>query len=306
MTALNLPTFEQSFKIACACQAFYVCVWFYTWVKPDKNTKMNEWKCHLSKCTYYFTVTICSLTLLQGYPWLPKILGGLGEDRWRSVDYRNTMSAEHLQNFTYYYYLQIFYHSLSSFTSVLPGNRTKPEMFLHHIVTMFLLVMSLRADHAPEGSVILLLHDVPDIFTSLVKGLYALDLKYETFASYCGMMIAWSYTRMYLLQRYAYSVIMYPGSNLMTACGTGLWMLFAMHCWWFYLFIGMGAKFINGGGKALPRDTSQHDIVENDDTDTNTKSKSKKNNVLNLNNDESSDGDSPRGSASRRSPRFTK
>ena len=174
----KIPDFDTCYKAAVVFQFFHICVWFYTWVKPDKNPKMNEWKYHGSKAFYYLFITMAELRILAGYPWLPEVLGGLGKGNWEDAAYRASMTAATAANFHLVYYAEIFYHSFSSFTSVLPGNRTKPEMFLHHIITMFLLIGSYQADHCPEGTTILMIHNAPDVWTSLTKSLYARNMKY--------------------------------------------------------------------------------------------------------------------------------
>lgn len=63
---------------------------------------------------------------------------------------------------------------------------------------------------------------------------------------------------MFLLAQFAVSVVTFPGTTLMWYCGIGLLVLFCMHCFWFYLFLGMGAKFLKKGGAALPQDTTQN------------------------------------------------
>ena len=269
--SIELPEFDTVYGMAVAFQAFHVCVWFYTWMWPNKDPKMNEWKYHGSKAPYYLFMSMAQLKILANAPFLPTILGGTGglDDGqlgsvfttgvWRSIEYRNAMTPLTSSRFQQVYFAEIFYHSFSSFTSILPNNRTKPEMFLHHIVTMMLLFVSYHADHCPEGTIILLLHNAPDIWTSLAKCLYALNMKYEVFATYLCLLATWVFFRLILLANYAHSVISNPGSTVMFYCGSGLWILFCMHVFWFYLFLGMGAKFIKKGGKSLPTDTTQHD-----------------------------------------------
>ena len=229
--------------------------------------KENEWKVLLSKALYFSVVVVAELVLFQGgdgfdgYPWMPVWLGGTNSGEWRNIPFRNAMSAEALLKFEYVVYLQTFYHFLSGITSVMPGNRTKKEMILHHVVTMFLMICAFKADRAPEGVVTLFMHDVPDVFTSLTKGLYALELKNATFIAYCGIMVTWCYFRLFLIGKFAISMVYHPGSDLMVLCSYLCVILWSLHCWWFTLFYKMGAKFIESKGKALPKDTSQHDIA---------------------------------------------
>ena len=84
----KMPDFEVCFKAAILFQAFHICVWFYTWVYPDPNPKMNEWKYHGSKAFYYLFITMAEIRILVGYPWMPTLLGGLGAGNWEDAAYR--------------------------------------------------------------------------------------------------------------------------------------------------------------------------------------------------------------------------
>lgn len=142
-------------------------------------------------------------------------------------------------------------------------------MLVHHLVTMGLLLSSYHADHVPEGTVILFIHNVPDIFTSTSKCLHAMNAKYPTFISYLVMQTAWVYFRLYLLSRFAYSVVTRPSTPSMWYAGFGLWLLEGLHIYWFYLFCLMGKSFLKKG--TLPKDSSKKDLVQSEDklkTDT--------------------------------------
>jgi hypothetical protein len=272
---LSLPSYNVAFILSCIFQGCYVFTYLYLMIRPcrnhgsvKENKKSDEWKLHFAKTLYFIAISLTELAVFQsgdgfdGYPWLPSWLGGKGEGEWRNLDYRASLPQSQLNLYIQVVYLQTFYHFFSGITSILPGNRTKPEMILHHVITMFLMVCAVQADRAPEGTMFLFLHDVPDIFTSFTKGLYALDLVYPTFISYCFIMCTWCYCRMYLVGTFSYSIYTNPGNTLMKYCGICCCMLFCLHCFWFYLFFRMGAKFISSKGKVLPRDTSQNDFVD--------------------------------------------
>jgi hypothetical protein len=266
LLSLSEYSFDFLFQCTVAFQALHIAVWAYNWFNPDPNPKMNEYKFYTTKAFYFLSASITQLKCLQGYPFLPEILGGTGQGIWRSLSYRANMSDLHNYQFQLLYYAEIFYHSWSSMQSILPGNRTKPEMIVHHVVTMLLLISSYQADHCPEGTVILFLHNVPDIFTSTTKCVHALNLKTQTFISYLGMVSTWMYFRLYLLSMYAYSVVSNPGSVLMWYSGMGLWCLECLHIFWFYLFLQMGAKFAKAGGSELPKDATKNDYKKTKDS----------------------------------------
>ena len=46
----------------------------------------------------------------------------------------------------------------------------KAEMHLHHLVTLALILLSDAAGFRRIGAIVMVLHDIPDIFSAAIKG----------------------------------------------------------------------------------------------------------------------------------------
>lgn len=61
-----------------------------------------------------------------------------------------------------------FYETVETFVNG-RSKRDFSEMALHHIVTMMLILFSYSTNFLPIGSVIMLIHDITDIFLNIFK-----------------------------------------------------------------------------------------------------------------------------------------
>lgn len=75
------------------------------------------------------------------------------------------------------------------------------EMHFHHFVTLTLIFASDVMGYRRIGAVVLLLHDLPDIFSALIKGSIAAHNTAMTVVSYCGLLVVWGYCRLYLFSK---------------------------------------------------------------------------------------------------------
>lgn len=263
--------FENRFVFAAFFNGVFTCTQMFTYFNPhsdpsltkEKNLKMDELKMHCAKGCYYLTVAFAEVSALQGYPWMPKILGGQGIINSplpanRFPNYPRVSDTDMLWKI---FVLQLFYHGMNTIFSVIPGNRIKPEMFLHHTVTMVLMAAAIYTDQVLQGCIVLLLHDAPDVLVCTVKFFHVLNLTYPTLLSFVAMLSAWAYFRLYLFARYAAGIFFnsegIPSNRIN---GLLLFTLVGLHLWWFYLFLKMGYKFATGGG-SLPKDETQKMIA---------------------------------------------
>lgn len=242
--------------------AQYVFIFFlnYSQIRTKDDYKIHEWKTHLSKVVWYSTAGMYEFRLLQGTAWMPVILGGLGQPlNWVDVD--------HIEKAVVYvelYKLHMFYHTFSFVTSMLPNMPTKPEMLFHHVVTCILVWVSWYYNKSEPGTMVLFLHDVPDVPTALLKFFYSKQLKIPTLCCFLAMCTSWIYFRIYLLATMAWAVVSNPNglhdqtpNNTMFYCGFLLWALVFLHMFWFSMFLKMGGKFLGNPKGALPDDITE-------------------------------------------------
>jgi len=254
----SMASFDSVFLVACIAQLIYNITWMYTVYFPHENVKMNELKIHIAKGLYYGAVAIAEVHALVNYPWLPKILGGQGimVSPLPANQFPGYPSPSDLGMMMKIFYLQIFYHGVATFVSTMPGNRTKPEMFVHHCVTMCLLGAAYKTEQFTCATMILLLHDAPDVMVCAVKAFHVLNSTIPTLFFFASMLSAWAYFRLYLLTMFSWNVLTRPGTPSNHVSGVLLFMLVGLHAWWFYLFLKMAMRFATGSG-SLPKDITQ-------------------------------------------------
>ena len=88
------------------------------------------------------------------------------------------------------------FHINDAFRHILGRKRNDYiEMFVHHIVTVFLYAFSYLCNLTVAGSIIMYLHDIADIFTSGVQCFTETTLDRLSVFSAIGMTLSWFYTR---------------------------------------------------------------------------------------------------------------
>ena len=253
-----MASFDSLFLVACIAQLVYNLTWIYTVIRPHENIKMNELKIHIAKGLYYASIAVTEICALENYPWLPKLLGGQGnmDSPLPANQFPGYPLPSDLAMMHKVFYLQIFYHGVATFVSTMPGNRTKPEMFVHHCVTMCLLFAAVKTDQFTCATIVLLLHDAPDVMVCSVKAFHVLNSTIPTLLCFTTMLSAWGYCRLYLLSMFSWKVLSNPGTPSNRISGILLFALVGLHAWWFYLFCKMAMRFASGSG-SLPKDITQ-------------------------------------------------
>jgi len=127
-------------------------------------------------------------------------------------------------------------------------NKDDAVMGLHHIVTSALIAVSYCIDQQAIGNVILALHNISDIFITLLK----LMAKHEARQSYLRVvyvvtLLVWTYTRLHVFRRMAFESVVIANGSAQVACACFLVTLLAMHVYWTALLIKIA---ISSGGQA--------------------------------------------------------
>ena len=130
------------------------------------------------------------------------------------------------------------------------------EMLLHHVCTNILMVTSNYGSCHRYGAVILWLHDVPDIFVSIVKTSDACG--YDLITLFCGyvpMCLTWLYFRLLYFPWIVYGILFYctypehlsDMNGFLKTQSFFLFCLYILHVRWFMLFIDHGLRFLKTG-----------------------------------------------------------
>ena len=104
--------------------------------------------------------------------------------------------------------VKLAYHSYDLVATVLFHRNRKDfsEFILHHVVTVCLILFAYYSNLIPIGSVIMLIHDVPDVFVALLKSTVDISSHGTAYTTWFLMAGSWFYFRLYLLPFY----VIYP------------------------------------------------------------------------------------------------
>jgi len=231
--------------------------------RPSQLQKFNEccWR-----FTFYVVVWVYGLYVLKDKIWFY-------DTNWCWKNYPNHLVSDDIY---FYYIIEIsFYFSLlaSQFSDV--KRKDFWQMFLHHIVTLTLLIMSLLCNFSRIGSLVLLLHDTADPWLEMAKmGSYA-KLKKICDPVFAGFALVWLISRL----------IVYPYVILYTTTfeihehissfpsyyvfSTMLQVLQIMHVIWFWMILRVAYKALFTGVTEDDRESNdgsssdeQHDHKE--------------------------------------------
>jgi len=149
------------------------------------------------------------------------------------------------------------------------------EMIVHHLTTILLIVFSYLTNFSRFGSVILLLHDLADVFLESAKvfnytskapghhfAKHLCDVLFATFA------ITFFITRLVLYPRYILYTVFFEAPGIFGINWPGYWVfagllstLQCLHVFWFYLIFRMVYRLVTTG---IEKDERSDDEDESD------------------------------------------
>lgn len=161
----------------------------------------------------------------------------------------------------YYYQIELgsYFHQLL-WTEV--SRSDSIEMIAHHIITILLLTVSHSCSFHRYGTMLLILHDVSDVFLESAKcfNYIAQVPSRKHFQSVCdglfvGFVVSFFvcrlilYPKVFLINSFAYAIPEYfkPYFYFAVIILTLFSLLFFLHCFWFYLTIKMAIRILFPG-----------------------------------------------------------
>ncbi|GAU95616.1 hypothetical protein RvY_07206 [Ramazzottius varieornatus] len=166
-------------------------------IRKGQLTQLDKFKETGWRFTFYLTIFLYGLWALWDKPWLTD-----GNAYWKGYPFQTVSS-----DVWWYYMLELgFYWSLliSQFTDV--KRKDFWEMFLHHIVTISLMVFSWTDNTIRIGSMVLIIHDSVDFWlegAKLARYAKKTRLSAVVFAIFATV---WIFTRLGL---YPYRILSY-------------------------------------------------------------------------------------------------
>eukprot|EP01147_Barroeca_monosierra_P008465 gene8465-10242_t len=196
------------------------------------------------KVLWFLSCSINEYLILFRQPFLPTFFGGQGDYPYKHDDVINPIYAAGLA-----------FHLHNTITSFFVAETR--AMYIHHVVTLSLILGSAFHGTTCMGSFVLFVHNIPDIFIALAKA----STKYESalFTNISGglALITWPIFRMYFLGKIMmHTLDNFEASNSIRYFYVALLTsLLLLHMFWYFLLVKIFLSF-KKSGEAL--DTSEH------------------------------------------------
>jgi hypothetical protein len=261
-TILTTKASDLQWIITCACvmavarvslAAVFTRVGEYV-ISPKYTDSDRELRCKrfgnvVTKCLYFTVASVWGQTVLKDTPWFPPLLGGQGDskeahDAWDpQIPYSDQVK--------HYYYLGLSYHMVNSIYDVviMPDREDFWELVFHHVVTLNLIVFSLYDNILMCGTMVLYVHDVPDVFTYLTKALVDTPNTVAALTSYAAMLISWAYYRLYAFPVTAILPLLTVSPDRMKLPFLRILLpsLLVLHVHWYLLMLRLGYRYATQG-----------------------------------------------------------
>lgn len=149
------------------------------------------------KVVYYLITSAWAYTILRNQNYLPPLLGGRGNFKYSFTDFPFAHHPDYMRE---YFLVTSGYHFAGLLIHFLRIKKNDfIEMGLHHIIALYLFGGGYLLNAWEVGAVISFLHDIADIFVSIVKMLAETKYNQRTANIMWVVMILWFYTRIFLL-----------------------------------------------------------------------------------------------------------
>lgn len=243
--------------------------------KHGNRKKVNKFKESAWKCVYFLCAEILALYVSYDEPWFTNtkyFWVGPGDQVWPDQKLKFELKVLYMYAggfYTYSIFALVFWETRRSDFGVSMG---------HHIVTVFLIVLSYILRFGRVGAVVLALHDATDVFMEIAK--MSKYSGYELMASvfFLLFVLFWTILRIiyypfWILRSTSYEIVsalnnkkqMVDGSIYYYLFNTLLFSLLVLHIYWWILMVGMVMAQIQAGGQVS--DDVRSDSEGEDDHD---------------------------------------
>jgi len=198
------------------------------------------------KLSYYVIVTFWGIgcVLSSDFFWETRLCW----ENWPNIPWS--------ESFHNYYLVQLaFYiHSIIAHFTVESKRKDFYQMLIHHVITVALIGWSIHAKFYRIGGVVMLLHDVNDIFLELAKLLKYIRWEKTAHFFLVSLVLCWGWTRIYLFpSKVLYSTAIESwgilGSNPEAAAhwipfNSLLSVVFLLNLFWFIMMLKLIFRFV--------------------------------------------------------------
>jgi hypothetical protein len=218
---------------------------------PERVERIERLLFHGYKSIWFSIAVVMGWYVSKESPWLPTIMLGRGDANLihKGWPYLDVSSFPYLDKFLM---VQLGFHShilVTHFTE--PPKKNYIEMLLHHTLTILLLGLAYFLNFHGGSLLVLLSHDISDIFVSGARALMDTAYSKLMFSLYLCLMATWVVMRLYVFPvLIIYPTIwgtafheteLIPGYYIMAIMVHFLWI---MNIYWFIMLSKIGYSFI--------------------------------------------------------------
>jgi len=163
-----------------------------------------------------------------------------------------------------FYMFQLGFYAHSIYAHCLTETRRNDfvEMLLHHVATLILILASFSVRLVAGGTLIVIVHDIADVFFEAAKQLIYHKRETEANVVFGVWVLSWIITRLVYFPLYIIRAVVwvsvaklgyYPGYGVLSCF---LQVLLVLHVFWTFMIFSMIWRMITGEAKKI-RDTRE-------------------------------------------------
>ncbi|CRH00587.1 longevity-assurance (LAG1) protein, putative [Plasmodium relictum] len=223
------------------------------WSQRIRKIKIQRFNIMFFNLFYFSLISAFGFVILRNQTYFPSELGGKGKLSDYFVDYPNQKTS----NLIHLYYFLNGGYLLTSVYSTLISERL-PDFYencLQHLCAIILVYFSYSQNFIRVGAIIMLCHDICEIFSSACRVFVDTRYKFITVISFCILFTSWGVLRLYIFAKRCILAI-HRNFGIFSSSlkvETRIWLIFLllvillMNAYWFVLMAKMFIHFVTSG-----------------------------------------------------------
>ena len=217
--------------------------------RKGKSQKVSKFSTCAFK-TMCFALLVCfEWTVLSEQDFTPRLLFGAGNtaNLWTGNKPPESLVAMYMASLGYHLHSTIYH------VFFVERRSDYHQMVLHHVITLWLMILSFMEGHVRGGSMIVLINDVPDIFVYSSKMLGDTVYVKTSIVSYVLLTITYFYFRLIVTPVSVVHSMMTEAYNMtrfeVWVYAGFLGALYFLHLYWFILILKIGVNIFKSGSR---------------------------------------------------------
>jgi len=217
--------------------------------KKGKAQKVSKFATCAFKTLCFFGLVWFEWSVLNEQDFTPRLLFGAGKTKnlWTSERPPRPLVAMFMASLGYHLHSTVYH------VFFVERRSDYHQMVLHHVITLWLMILSYMEGHIRGGSIIVLINDVPDIFVYSSKMLGDTIFVKTSIVSYVLLTITYLYFRLIVAPVSIIHSMMTEAYNMsqfdVWVYAGFLGCLYLLHLYWFILILKIGVNISRTGSR---------------------------------------------------------